>query len=382
MSTQRNVMINFSGSVSNLVASTKSATAEIGKLGSGVANIGRAFGSLFTGNVKPMVNGIFNAFGKLASLFLIMPGSLLALVNPINVAHMAMANFSAAISAASPADFVAATRNMAPAMKDAVMSVRLLEPQLKNLYGIIQEGFWAGFSGDVDQLARVYFPVLGQGLGGIATALGNMREQLVQFLLQPQVVAAIQAWMTAFAGLGAPIGAMITNLMPTLITLFTDFATIMTNTVIPVVTTLAGWLANAVSFVTPLLTGVSNIISGVGSGGSGGSGGSSAGGIGGIFSGIISGITGFFSSIFGGGRAGGGPVSAGRFYRVGENGPEILGMGQNGFIHPNSGGTSPGHTFVTVKIGETELRGMINTEINNSNQAVAVASRMGRGTIV
>jgi hypothetical protein len=228
----------------------------------------------------------------------------------------------------------------------------------------------------------VYFPVLGQGLGGIATDLGNLREQLVQFLLQPQVVAAIQAWMTAFAGLGAPIGQMITNLMPTLITLFTDFATIMTNTVVPVVTTLAGWLADAVSFVTPLLTGVSNIISGVGSSGSGSSGGSSGGGLGGIFSGIVSGITGFFSSIFGGGRATGGPVSAGRFYRVGESGPEILGMGQNGFIHPNSGGSNPGHTFVNVKIGETELRGMISTEINNSNQAVAVASRMGRGTIV
>lgn len=383
MATQRNVMINFSGSVSNLVASTKSATAEIGKLGTGVANIGRSFGALFTGNVKPMVNGIFNAFGKLASLFLIMPGSLLALVNPINVAHMAMANFSAAISAASPADFVAATRNMAPAMKDAVMSVRLLEPQLKNLYGIIQQGFWAGFSTDVDNLARVYFPVLGQGLGGIATMLGNLREQFVQFLLQPQVVAAIQAWMNAFAGLGAPLGALITSMMPTLITLFTDFATIMTNTVIPVVTTLAGWLADAVSFVTPLLTGVSNIISGVGSSGSGSSGGgSSGGGIGGIFSGIISGITGFFSSIFGGGRAGGGPVSAGRFYRVGESGPEILGMGQNGFVHPNASSASPGHTFVNVKIGETELRGMISTEINNNNQAVAMASRMGRGTIV
>jgi hypothetical protein len=34
---------------------------------------------------------------------------------------------------------------------------------------------------------------------------------------------------------------------------------------------------------------------------------------------------------------------------------------------------------VTVKIGDTELRGMIRTEINNSNQEIALAARMGRG---
>jgi hypothetical protein len=37
---------------------------------------------------------------------------------------------------------------------------------------------------------------------------------------------------------------------------------------------------------------------------------------------------------------------------------------------------------VTVKIGETELRGMISHEINNTHQAIALAARMGRGSIV
>ena len=385
MATQRTVFINFKGSVSNLMNSTRSAAAGIAKLGSGVAAVGKMFTSLLTGNIKPLVNGVFSAFGKLAKLFLIIPGFLLALVNPMNVANMAMANFSTAISAASPAEFVAATRNMAPAMKDAVMSVRLLEPQLKNLYGIIQEGFWAGFSGDVDQLARVYFPILGTGLGGIATSLGNLREQLVQFLLQPQVVAAIQSWMTAFTGLGAPILQLIENMLPTMISLFTSFATILTG-LIPVITTVAGWFANILSFVAPILAGVGSIVSGtVGSSVGGTTGGttSGGGGIGGFFSGIISGIGNFFSGLFGGGRAAGGPVMAGRSYLVGERGPEVLSMGANGFVHPNSAGNgNNGHTFVTVKIGETELRGMINTEIGNSQQAIAVAARMGRGSIV
>jgi hypothetical protein len=382
--TQRNIMINFKGSVTGLLNSTKGAAAGISKLGGAVVGIGKMFTSVLQGNIKPLVNGVFSAVGKLASLFMIMPGFLLALVNPMNVANMAMANFSTAISAASPAEFVAATRNMAPAMKDAVMSVRLLEPQLKNLYGIIQQGFWAGFSGDVSQLATVYFPILGTGLGGIATSLGDLREKLVQFLLQPQVVTAIQNWMTAFSGMGATLLPIIENMLPTMITLFTAFANILIS-LLPLLSVLAGWLSNIMNFIAPILSGIGSIVSGSGAvggvtGAGGGTTSSSGGGIGGFFSGIISGITGFFSNIFGGGRAGGGPVSAGKMYRVGERGPEILAMGDRGFVSPDAG--SGGHTFVTVKIGETELRGMISHEIDNTHQGIALAARMGRGSIV
>jgi hypothetical protein len=307
----------------------------------------------------------------------------------MNVAHMAMANFSAAISAASPADFVAATRNMAPAMKDAVMSIRLLEPQLKNLYGIIQQGFWAGFSGDVTQLAQVYFPILGTGLGGIATSLGNLREKLVQFLLQPQVIAAIQNWMTAFSGMGDKILPIIENMMPTMLTMFTAFANILIE-LLPLVSVLAGWLANIMNFIAPILAGLGSITSGAGAiGGVAGAGGSSSGGssssgggIGGFFSGIISGIGGFFSSLFGGGRASGGSVLGGKSYLVGERGPEILNMGGNGFVQPNSAMSGSGHTYVNVKIGETELRQIVSSELGAMSQGIAVSARMGRGSIV
>ena len=40
----------------------------------------------------------------------------------------------------------------------------------------------------------------------------------------------------------------------------------------------------------------------------------------------------FLSGLFGGGRAGGGPVMAGRSYMVGENGPEMVTMGGNGYV--------------------------------------------------
>ena len=369
-------MITFRGSVSGLMNSTKMIASTITGIAGKVVGIGRSLTSALGGNFQPIMKTVLGAVMSFAKVLFLIPGFLIALVNPMNVAKMAMANFSNAISASSPAQFVAATRNMAPAMKDAVMSVRLLAPQLKNLYGIIQQGFWLGFSDDINNLARVYFPLLGSGLGGIASILGNLRHELVQFFLQSQVIDAIKAWMTAFSGLGTPIMHMIGSLMPTMITLFTDFANILTSTVVPVITMLANWFARIMSFITPIMTGISSIVSGVSS--SGAAGGSTASSGGGFFSHLLSGVGSFFGSLFG--RAGGGAVLGGQSYRVGERGPEILSLGgsASGSITPNAGS---GPTYITVKIGETELRGMITSEVHQLVQGAALAARSGRGLI-
>ena len=67
---------------------------------------------------------------------------------------------------------------------------------------------------------------------------------------------------------------------------------------------------------------LANLVSGLFSGGAGASGG------------------GFFNlgGLFGGGKASGGAVSAGKFYMVGEHGPELFAPGMNGSIIPNAGG--------------------------------------------
>jgi hypothetical protein len=48
------------------------------------------------------------------------------------------------------------------------------------------------------------------------------------------------------------------------------------------------------------------------------------------------GIGAFLAPFFGGGRAGGGPVLAGRSYMVGESGPEMVTMGGNGYVTSNA----------------------------------------------
>lgn len=106
----------------------------------------------------------------------------------------------------------------------------------------------------------------------------------------------------------------------------------------------------------------------------------SSGGLGGIVSsifsgtgggtGILGGIGSFISGIFGGGKASGGNIDPGKFYAVGEKGPEILGPGVSGAITPltapNTNGSNPGtnmsvatHMTATIVVqgnGDKELQ--------------------------
>lgn len=53
--------------------------------------------------------------------------------------------------------------------------------------------------------------------------------------------------------------------------------------------------------------------------------------------GWVGAISGFLGSVFGGGRAAGGPMSAGNWFNVGEHGPERILMPKDGFAIPNGG---------------------------------------------
>ncbi len=91
----------------------------------------------------------------------------------------------------------------------------------------------------------------------------------------------------------------------------------------------------------------------------------------------LTGIGGFFGSIFKGlaGRAGGGPVSAGTPYMVGERGPEIFYPAVSGTIAPNGGGgASVTNNYIDARGADPTVEFRIRRAIAESeNRAVAKA---------
>lgn len=97
---------------------------------------------------------------------------------------------------------------------------------------------------------------------------------------------------------------------------------------------------------------------------------------------FLSSIGSALGSLFGGGRAIGGPVQAGKVYKVGENGQELFRPQQNGVIVPNHAlrGGSNGPQTVIVKV---EANDYFDARVAGISQEVAmpiaqqVSSRMG-----
>jgi hypothetical protein len=87
---------------------------------------------------------------------------------------------------------------------------------------------------------------------------------------------------------------------------------------------------------------------------------------------VVSGISGAISSAFGGFRAAGGPVSAGKSYVVGEQGAEMFVPSQNGTIVPNGG---MGSTFNITVNGAIDAEGTARTIVDVLNRSNA------RGTL-
>ena len=85
---------------------------------------------------------------------------------------------------------------------------------------------------------------------------------------------------------------------------------------------------------------------------------------------LIAGIGKVIDNVFGGGRAAGGPVTAGTTYLVGEKGPELFTPGSSGAIIPNSGGRSGSTINLTVN-GAIDPEGTARTIVDVLNRATA-----------
>lgn len=216
--TQRTVRVLFDGNTAGLQNASRDAKLEMDSVSASVGNLGQNLAKLgVLGGVAPMLSVIGTTIAQMSGAFLLLPAAITSAVSVFAVADTALSGFEAAVTAASPVAFVAATRYMAPAMQAATNATRALRPELTRLKNVVQQNFWTGFSGEIDALSQTYMPLLYGRFGAISTALQKMRTYAVGALLQPATVTALNTVLqnsaTMLTNMGTALGGFLTGFL-------------------------------------------------------------------------------------------------------------------------------------------------------------------------
>ncbi len=202
----------------------------------------------------------------------------------------------------------------------------------------------------------------------LVPAFKDMWTFLNEFIiptLKTILVPVIKALFSAFDQVATTIKDNEEKLKP-LFTLFKAIATFSRDVLAPVLgTALATSLKAVGSILSILISGFSNLVS--------------------LINGVVSairslvdlvrnnplvkGIGGLIDSVFGGGRASGGPVTAGTTYLVGEKGPELFKPSTSGSIIPNNAMGGSGTTINLTVNGAIDPEGTARTIVDVLNRA-------------
>lgn len=193
----------------------------------------------------------------------------------------------------------------------------------------------------------------------------NFLNDFIIPTLKTILVPVIKALFSAFDQVAGTIKDNEEKLKP-LFTLFKGIATFSRDVLAPV---LGGVLATSLkavgSILSILISGFSNLV----------------GLINGVVSAIrslvdlvrnnplVKGIGGLIDNVFGGGRAAGGPVTAGTTYLVGEKGPELFKPSTSGSIIPNNAMGGSGTTINLTVNGAIDPEGTARTIVDVLNRA-------------
>ena len=193
----------------------------------------------------------------------------------------------------------------------------------------------------------------------------NFLNEFIIPTLKTILVPVVKALFSAFSQVANTIEDNEEKLKP-LFTLFKAVATFSRDVLAPVIGGVLATSLKAVgSILSILISGFSNLVS--------------------LINGVVSairslvdlvrnnplvkGIGGLIDSVFGGGRASGGPVTAGTTYLVGEKGPELFKPSTSGSIIPNNAMGGSGTTINLTVNGAIDPEGTARTIVDVLNRA-------------
>lgn len=157
------------------------ASAPAAKLVKSFLAIGAAASTL-TSTVS-IIGGVASAITTIAPAALLIPGAVLAGAAALTTFKIATAGVGDALKAGLSGDmekFAEATKDMAPAMQDAVKAVVAFKPQIDSLKKTVQGEFWDDFADQIKQVGSIYLPIMENGLASIARSLGGVAYEALE----------------------------------------------------------------------------------------------------------------------------------------------------------------------------------------------------------
>lgn len=194
----RQVNVDFTGTTDGLQRAVGTANSALSSVGRTVGALGVGLSKLaLVGNALTVISATLVAAQQLAGTAAVLPAALLAGAAAAVTFRIALIGFTDAIDARTPQQWAEATRGMGTNTLAAVRAVRELTPQIRVLQRSVQDRFFAGFAGDVRDLAVTYIPILLTGMTGIADRFAGMRRLIVQTLLMPTTASNLAVILNA-----------------------------------------------------------------------------------------------------------------------------------------------------------------------------------------
>lgn len=133
------------------------------------------------------------AVAPLAGLLAGLPGVAAAGGAAFATWKVATAGFGDALESAGTdaKKFAEATKNMPPAMVQAVLATKRLTTAFQAVQKAVQASFWKGIAGDIDNLGRRAMPTLKAGMVGVAGASNGMVRELLRAAATGPALSAI-----------------------------------------------------------------------------------------------------------------------------------------------------------------------------------------------
>lgn len=142
----------------------------------------------------PVVIALGAAIADLAGLVVVLPAGisvLLAVLAPLKIAFMGVADAIDAVIKGDPEKINEALKGLSPSARSVVKEFQALLPTLRGVQRGIQEAFFRGTRGELTKLASALIPSLSKGLKGVAEELGVIVREFAQMFRTKEGIAFI-----------------------------------------------------------------------------------------------------------------------------------------------------------------------------------------------